>query len=171
MKDLTARKIIRLKDYDYSQAGYYFITICIKDRHELLWDAPVGAVIGRPPLSDIGTLVDKGILQINKRYNGVTVDKYVIMPNHVHMIIIISGNPDIDGRPMTAPTISWVINHLKGSISKQLSYSIWQKSYHDRVIRDEAEYQRIWQYIDDNPARWDEDEYNPKLLNNRRNIP
>ena len=149
-----------MKGYDYSRNGAYFITFCVKDRHEILWNhTPVGARIARPLLSDAGTIIQTAIENISKVYLDINIDKYVIMPNHVHMIVVIQEN---NGRAMRAPTISRIINQMKGYVTKQLGYSIWQKLFYDRVIRDEAEYQRIWQYIDDNPARWDEDEYNPK---------
>jgi len=155
--DLPERKTIRLADYDYSQAGYYYVTICVKDKHEMLGriEANVGANCVRPRLSEYGTIVDNEILVLDNVYNSVRIIKYVVMPNHIHMIIAI----DIDGRTQFAPTVSRIIKQFKGSITKQIGFSIWQKSFHDRIIRDEADYKRIWQYIDENPARWDEDEY------------
>ena len=109
MKDLPARKPNRLKGYDYSQNGCYFITICVKDRRELFWSPPVGARIARPPLSDIGEVVRKAIENIPHIYKPITIDKYVIMPNHIHLILLIS---DVPGRAMRAPTISTVINQI-----------------------------------------------------------
>jgi len=82
------------------------------------------------------------------------VDKYVIMPNHIHLILLIS---DDHGRAMRAPTISTVVNQLKGYVSKQIGYSIWQKLFHDHIIRNNADYLDIWKYIDENPVRWHED--------------
>jgi len=157
MKNLRVRKNIRLNDYDYSQGGYYFVTICVKDKHEMLWmPTPVGAHSVRPPLSDIGEIVEKTIENIPQIYEIVRIDKYVIMPNHIHIIMVI----DCDrGRTLCAPTISRVIKQCKEYITKQIGFSMWQKSYHDRIIRDEAEYQAIWRYIDENPARWEEDKY------------
>jgi len=90
------------------------------------------------------------------------IDKYVIMPNHVHMIIKLSVVQEENGRPMAAPTISRIVNQFKGSVSKQIEYSLWQKLFHDHIIRDEAEYQKIWRYIDENPSRWTEDSYYTK---------
>ncbi|MDR1133194.1 MAG: hypothetical protein LBL05_03475 [Synergistaceae bacterium] len=107
MKESPTRTPNRLKNYDYSQSGYYFITICIKDRHELLWRPYVGARIARPSLSDIGEIVKNAIENIPHIYESVTVDKYVIMPNHIHLILIIGDDP---GRAMRAPTISTIIN-------------------------------------------------------------
>jgi REP element-mobilizing transposase RayT len=168
MKELPARKPNRLKNYDYSQSGYYFITICIKDRRELLWRPSAGTHIARPSLSDTGEIVKDAIENIPHAYKSVSIDKYVIMPNHVHLILIVEDacgramraptiSTDACGRAMRAPTISTVINQMKGYVSKRTGYSIWQKLFHDHVIRNEADYMRLWQYIDENPTNWQDD--------------
>ncbi|MTI81456.1 MAG: transposase [Firmicutes bacterium] len=157
---LPKRKSNRLIGYDYSQYGAYFITICIKDRKKLLWQNVVGATFGRPietSLSSIGKIVDTEIAKISDVYKNVTIKKYVIMPNHIHMIIVLQ--PDEGRRPQVAPTISRIIQQFKGSISKKLGFSIWQKSYYDHIIRNETEYQKIWEYIDTNPLKWEHDKY------------
>ncbi|MDR1735767.1 MAG: hypothetical protein LBR85_02715 [Oscillospiraceae bacterium] len=156
MWELRARKRIRLKDYDYSQAGRYFVTICVKDRHALLGKVDVGEHIVLPQLSEIGDIVDTSIKNIGGIYNSVVVDKYFIMPNHVHFILIIKSD---GGSTMCSPTISRIIKQCKEYVTKRLGYSIWQTSFHDHIIRDESEYQRIWQYIDKNPEKWQEDCY------------
>jgi len=119
----------------------------------------VGARNARPQirLSEYGIIVNKSIQEIPVHYPQIIVDKYIIMPNHIHMILKLSGNKD--GRAMPAPTISTVINQLKGAITKQIGFSMWQKLFHDRIIRDEIEYQNKLNYIEENPARWAEDEY------------
>ena len=165
MEEVPVRKNLRLKDYDYSGAGYYFLTICVKDRHEMLGtiDVDVGAISNRPltlmKLSNYGRIVQSVIQEIPVHYAGVTVDKYVIMPNHVHMILIKKH-----GRLLIAPTgppatVSRVMKQLKRQVSKKIGFSLWQRSYHDHIIRDEAEYQRIWHYIDENPEKWETDCY------------
>lgn len=158
MDELPRRKNIRLKNYDYSQAGYYFITICSKDKKYIFWD--VGATSGRhyekPPLSNIGEIIDLEINKINSIYENVEIDKYVIMPNHIHMIIVLNN---AKGRSKTAPTISRIIQQFKGSVSKQTGLSLWQKSFYDHIIRDEHEYQKIWNYIETNPLKWENDKY------------
>lgn len=156
------RKPNRLKDYDYSQNGAYFITICTKDRKPILSvienaDEIVGASIARPfkiQLTDVGLIVDKAINGISIHYQNVFIDNYVIMPNHIHLIIRIDNN----GRAMLAPTISRIIQQFKGHVTKQIGESIWQKLYYDHIIRDDIDYQNIWKYIDENPAKWAEDE-------------
>jgi len=84
------------------------------------------------------------------------MDKYVIMPNHMHMIIVLHpGN----GPAKLAPTISRIIQQFKGSISKQVGFSIWQKSFYDHIIRNDQEYEKIYDYIETNPLKWEEDKY------------
>ncbi|MCL2760036.1 MAG: transposase [Desulfuromonadales bacterium] len=157
MKELLKRKQNRLQNYDYSQNGAYFVTICIKDKHELLWiPAFVGAHSVRPLLSDIGKVVEKAIMNIPQIYETVIIDRYTIMPNHVHMIAII----DCDhGRTLCAPTISRVIKQCKEYVTKQIGYSIWQKSFHDHIIRNEQDYINIAEYIENNPANWEIDRF------------
>lgn len=151
------RKPNRLPQYDYSRAGYYFITVCVKNREPLLWELPVGATCGRPPLSPLGMIVEEELRRLDHMYAHIGVDKFVIMPNHIHLILQI--RPDGCGRPQVAPTISRVMKQFKGVVTKRAGLSLWQKSFHDHVIRSEADYLRVWNYIDVNPARWVEDEY------------
>ena len=152
------RKNTRLKGYDYSQPGYYFVTICTKDRQRLFWK--VGATCGRPDLelqlTSVGHTVNEEINKISSIFNNIKINKYVIMPNHVHMIIVISEE---SGRSKTAPTISRIIQQFKGSITRQVGFPIWQKLFYDHIIRNEKEYQKVWEYIDTNPLKWEEDEY------------
>ena len=164
---MNIRKPIRLENYDYSQNGAYFITICVKDRLPILSEisaSAVGASIARPKdirvpkpeLTDIGLIVERAIQSIPLHYENISVDKYVIMPNHVHLLIRIDSE---SGRAMLAPTgISGIVQQMKGYVTKQYGKAIWQKSFYDHVIRSERDYLEIWQYIDGNPAKWSEDE-------------
>lgn len=142
--DLPKRKNIRLNDYNYSSNGAYFITICTKNKENLLWKN-VGANCVRPldqlPLSKIGIVIENEIYKLNTVYENIKVDKYQIMPNHIHLIIFIYE--DSNGRTQFAPTISRIIKQFKGSITKQIGFSIWQKSFYDRIIRNENEYQSV----------------------------
>jgi len=156
MKELPIRKNIRLKEYDYSRAGAYFVTICIKDGHEMLGEIVGATVPGRPhvQLSEIGKVLDSAIVYYHKNSN-IQIPNYVIMPNHIHMIVILLAEAGDRGRS----PLQHIVRNLKSYITKQIGYSIWQKSFHDHIIRDEEEYQRIWQYIDENPIRWEDDKY------------
>ena len=154
MNDFPKRKIIRIADYDYSTPGAYFITICTANRENLFWDSVVGADIIRPenvPLSDIGRLTEQAIRQIPTHYEGVSVDKYCVMPDHIHLILRIES--DIDGRIISAPTMSTVVGSMKRWVSKQAGRPIWQKSFYDHGIRNQRDYDEIWEYIENNPLK------------------
>ncbi len=151
MSGLPNRKRIRIENFDYSTPGAYFITVCIMDRKPILWN--VGAATCRPDLSHIGSVVETAILQIPKHYPMISVDKYCVMPDHVHMILSI--NTDKDGRQVAAPTVSTVVGHMKRWVSMQVGQSIWQKSFVDRVIRNDKGYHAAWEYIDNNPIKLD----------------
>lgn len=165
------RKPNRLPKYDYSGAGYYFITVCTKNHACLLWDtAPspqtdgfehcVGADIIRPPfrLSSLGQIVTDAIRQIPSHYPNVAVDRYVVMPNHIHLILVLN---EPSGRMISAPTksLSTIVGSMKRYASRVAGFPLWQKSFHDHVIRNEPDYLRIWQYMDSNPLKWEEDCY------------
>ena len=157
MNNLPKRKQNRLNHYDYSQNGAYFITICTIDRKPLLSRITVGAHIVRPPiteLSNYGEIVKEKINNIPLHYDNVLIDNYVIMPNHIHLIINITEN----GRTMCAPTISRIIKHFKESVTKSIGCCIWQKGFYDHIIRDEEDYLTKCQYIENNPTKWLEDE-------------
>jgi len=179
--DRPVRKDIRLKNFDYSRNGTYFITVCTKNKMCILWDnndkyktiptenndvSNVGTAIGRPNcntgkilLSEYGRYARQGLMNIHEHYSMVYVDKYVIMPNHIHMILRIDMMPDPGGRPMAVPTISQVINQFKGWVSKKSGFPIWQRSFYDRIIRNDKEFADVWQYIENNPVNWQNDEY------------
>lgn len=154
-KILPKRKHNRLNGYDYSSAGSYHITICTKDKKKVFWNN-VGATCGRPQyeytLSAYGKIVDNEIKKIPDVYPAIKIDKYVVMPNHIHMIISVLS--DEFGRPQVAPTIPRVIKQFKGSITKQIGFSVWQKGYNDHIIRGQQDYDETWQYIDENPLKW-----------------
>lgn len=160
------RKGNRLTDYDYSRNGAYFITICTQGLQQILWESDtfteddnVGASIARPQraptLSKTGKVVEQCIWEIPAHYPHISVEKYAVMPNHIHLLLLIQREQD--GRPMVAPTVSTVMQQFKGIVSKQLSRSIWQKSFHDHIVRTEHGYAQIWQYIDMNPQLWHKD--------------
>ena len=102
-------------------------------------------------LSDIGMIVDNEIKKLNSIYDAVRVDKYCIMPDHIHFIISI--NTDENGRTQFAPTISRVVKQFKGSVTKQTGRPIWQKSFYDHGIRNQRDYDEIWEYIENNPLK------------------
>ena len=155
MNEVPIRKTPRLKEFDYSTSGYYFITICTKDRKEILSRIVGATVLGRPyvKLTETGKLVETAILHNNR--NEIKIDRYIIMPNHIHMIISIS--PDAGDRGQSP--LQMIIRNMKAYITKQIGFSVWQRSFHDHIIRDENDYLEICKYIDDNPFKWTEDKY------------
>jgi len=166
MKELPVRKNIRLKGHDYSKAGRYFITICVTDRHAMLGKVVGDGVLDVPHvrLSEYGDITEKHIIAIDAHYDHINIQKYIIMPNHIHMLISVN---DVTGQtsgtsrtpPPTNAVIPTLISTLKRFVNKDCGFELFQRSYHDHIIRDEAEYQRIWQYIDENPQRWADDCY------------
>lgn len=146
-RNLPTRKIIRLNGYDYSTENMYFVTLCVKNRIELFGKIKNNNM----KLSNEGDIVKKNIYIIKQIYRNITIDEYVIMPNHIHLLILINYTNGI--------TISKVIKHFKTIISKELKYSIWQKSFYEHIVRNEKEYLKIKEYIMNNILNWEKDKY------------
>ena len=186
---LPKRKQNRWQGFDYTSCCAYFITICLKQGGVSLWETvpavpeSVGAANSRPPLgltqdpfsaesahpslSFYGAKVEESIRAISLHYPMAEVDKYCLMPDHVHLILFLnaeepaSSSPQENGRLIAAPTqpsaspaVSTIIVQMKRWVSKECGQAIWQKSFYDRVIRNEKEYQAAWRYIDENPLKW-----------------
>jgi len=145
------RKNIRLKNYDYSSCGAYFATICTKEKQNYFWNNAevVTETLQEVELSENGKIVEDAINNISKIYPNVLVDQYVIMTDHIHIILIIDG--DKNGLPMAAPTLSRIIGQMKGYVTKKLGVPIWQKSFYDHVIRNQKDYEAHLKYIYENP--------------------
>ncbi|MBO5322231.1 MAG: hypothetical protein J6B22_06515 [Clostridia bacterium] len=161
--DLPKRKPTRLREFDYSKQGAYFITICTHNRRNILSDVIVGEGLCALPqvrLTPIGELVNNAIIHINENYNGVSVDKYVVMPNHIHLIIKIDIPSGGDGTPPLQ--LYDIIGRFKSFTTKEYGNILWQRSFHDHIIRNINDYSDIWNYIDLNPQKWDEDSFNTK---------
>ncbi len=170
--DLPKRKSNRLKCYDYSENGGYFITICTEQRKPLLSRVAniavphTGDVVYQPIpkiiLTGIGSIVADAISEIPKRYEGVFVDASVIMPNHVHMMLRIEKE---GGRampvPTDRPTLSRIMQQFKGIVTKRAQAVVWQSHFYDHVIRNESDYLECMRYIEENPLKWllRQDEY------------
>ncbi|MEA1958628.1 MAG: transposase [Chloroflexota bacterium] len=162
-----------LKEYDYSQPGAYFVTTCTHDRECLF-----GEIAGRQMiLNDAGKIVQIVWDEIRKHFDRVESDQFVIMPNHIHGIIILNsetvgaGSPRPNqniGRGDRAPTLGKIVAYFKYQTTKRINesqgtpgYKLWQRNYYEHVIRDENELQNIRHYIRYNHLKWDEDEENP----------
>lgn len=151
--DIPNRKQNRIPEYDYSTNGAYFITICTQDRKEILSQI-VGD--GSPVPQPIGLLADEYIRKIPGKYPTVSVDRYVIMPDHIHMLLrfdLGTGDP--------SPTLGNVIGWYKYQVTKQTNLQrntpnvkLFQRSYYDHVIRNQQDYDEVWEYIENNPRKW-----------------
>lgn len=147
-ENMPIRKSIRIKDYDYSKENIYFITICINNRLELL-----GKIIKEDyiELTHEGKIAKQNINKIEEIYDNVIINEYIIMPNHIHMLLEIKYKKDI--------SISKIIKHYKTNVSKEIKYSIWQKSFYEHIVRNEKEYLEIKEYIQNNIINWKTDKY------------
>ena len=155
MAALPERKRNRLQTYDYQTPGYYFLTFCTEGRACLLGQVMEADETRQSSmiLSEAGSVVDEAIRAIPAHYPGVALDKYVIMPNHVHLILHLQDT----GKP--CPSVFRIVQQLKGVVTKRLGRNIWQIHFHDHVIRNEQDYREIWQYIENNPTKWFLDRY------------
>ena len=158
-KILRPRQNPRLQNYDYKTANHYFVTVCTHHKQCVFGAA------GEP--NGIGQMAAQGIKDISRHFPGVGVDEYVIMPNHVHMILVF---------PQEQCNLSAVVGSYKSYVSKMFhvehpGVTLWQRSFYDHVIRDEAAYLEIKRYIRENPLKWNLDEYNPNVERRGRACP
>ena len=149
------RKPNRLCKYDYRTHGDYFVTICTKDRKKIL-SSIVGDGFSVP--KPYGIIAEEMIAQIPIKYPSVAVDKYVIMPDHIHLLLLFERET---GTENPSPTLGNVIGWYKHQVTKQADLQInlngiklFQRSYYDHVIRNQQDYDEIWQYIENNPRKW-----------------
>ena len=167
-KELPKRKALRLKQYDYSSAGAYFVTICIKDRKRILSDIikPVGVGAFDDPLTpqiqltEIGKITEKYLLS-SENIPGVKIDRYVIMPDHIHVIIFLYPDEYLKRKngSSKAPTptnkmLPHIISTFKRFCHKEIGANVFQRGYMEHVIRDQTDYETRTKYICENPMRW-----------------
>jgi len=163
------RKNLRLKNYDYSQPGYYFVTICTHNKVNLFGKI-VGAIQESPKLPQMklnkyGIIVQSIIENLPKRFSNIKIDNYVIMPNHIHMIIVILETRAIPESPLQKRSLlSQIVGYLKMNTSKHIhainkNINVWQRGYHDHIIRGQQDYLKIYEYIETNPLKWELDKY------------
>ena len=145
--ELTNRKSPRIPGFDYSKPNYYFVTICSHEKE---------CIFGKPEnLNQNGKFALECLLKIPDIYPWIRVDKYVVMPNHVHVILIADEND-------MQVSIANIVGQYKMSVTKLIRKSspekiVWQRSFHDHIIRNQKSYEKIWNYIEDNPRKWEED--------------
>lgn len=156
--DLPKRKHTRLKDYDYSQNGYYFVTINTSNNKPILSTVGRGLAPAENQciLSPIGVVCEEQLAELEKRYDYIKIDKYVIMPTHIHFIIALSSEKSAGASPR--PTLSDIVCSYKSLVTRICNRhenisgrKIFQTSFYEEIIRNEAHYLEVWQYIDSNP--------------------
>lgn len=158
--EMPSRKPTRLRGYDYGAVGYYFVTICTYGRKEILSRiVGQGLAPAESRLTAYGEIVAEELLNLERRYTNIRIDKYVIMPNHIHAIIEIT--PSAAGAS-PCPTLSQAVGAFKSIAVRRCrkifpQENIFQSSFHDHIIRGEEDYRQIWEYVDENPARWEDD--------------
>ena len=165
--ELPVRKPLRMSHYDYNTPGAYFLTFCTHNRKCLL-SRIVGAIheSPEPQLTVCGKIVDTIIRNIPSHLH-ITIDRYVIMPNHEHLIAVITEEDvlrEIRESPLQSRSImSKLVGYIKMNASKAIrehygDISVWQRGYHDHVIRNQEDYTALAEYIQTNPLRWELDQ-------------
>ena len=197
--DIHHRHSIRLKGYDYSQAGAYFVTICTQNRECLFGD-----IGGEMKVNDAGHMIQKWWNESAAKFGNIELDEFVIMPNHFHGIIVIvgaalcgrpglGGHPEMDGQWKTgqrqeigqphrvAPTVGDIIDWVKTMTTNEYIRNVrqnnwtpfpgklWQRNYYEHLIRSETELNKIREYIINNPLNWKTDENYRTDLNGDKN--
>lgn len=172
---MQTRKAPRLQGYDYSQRGAYFVTICAADKQSLFGtmrisavgaDAHIGPLLEHPStaegkahvapyveLTPIGEIVEKHLRSVPG------MEKYVVMPDHVHFLVSIADGPMWASAPTTVAVVMSLpklVRSFKTLSTKAAGRPLWQRGYYDHIIRDENDFLRCWRYIDENPARWED---------------
>ena len=164
------RQSMRLPDYDYAQPGAYFVTICTADRAHLFGHISEGVM----RCNDIGQIVEDEWKRTPEVRSNVKLDAYVVMPNHVHGIVVITHRMVPRGESQFAPgerkfespshTVGAIVRGFKGAATRRINVhrgtpgqSVWQRNYHVRIIRAQRALYRIRRYIKNNPAQWPRD--------------
>ncbi len=181
--NIRHRRSIRLKDYDYSQPGAYFVTLCTHTRECLFGQIADDVMV----MNDAGRMIERWWRELPNKYPVVDMDNYMIMPNHFHGIIAIVGAalrgcpqeqyPVNGGQPHgVAPTLGDMIDWFKTMTTNDYIRGVkhhqwrpftgrfWQRNYYEHIIRDEHDLGTIREYITNNPARWERDDYNPAFV-------
>ena len=177
--DKSRRRLTRLPEYDYSSAGGYYVTICTHERECLFGEIVDGDLVA----NESGNIIDAWIQKLPQRYPGVELDEYVIMPNHVHFVVIIHEQ-ETDLRPVGAihelplrtdskdrvgmrrrMLLPKLVGFFKTNSAKDINrlhqtsgQPVWQRNYYEHVVRNDADLNRIREYIYNNPDNWQADE-------------
>jgi putative transposase len=169
--ELPNRRSIRLPNYDYSQNGCYFVTICVKDRECLLGEVQDGVMW----INQAGSIAADGLQWLAHRYPSVDLDEWLVMPNHIHAIILIeysiapvelaSGSAVREPKPKTLGRLIGAFKTVSSKAINQIRGTphgiVWQRNYYEHIIRGERDLSRIREYIRCNPEAWASDSENP----------
>ena len=151
---LPERKPTRLPYYDYNNNGAYFLTICTRERKEIL--SQINSCSENVDLLEYGVIADKIIQQMNMFYDNVNIEAYVIMPNHIHVLAVVSEGGASRTSPPTRQhsVISRFVSNFKRLCNREYGENIWQRHFYDHIIRNREDYENHLRYISENPARW-----------------
>ena len=155
------RKNTRLRGYDYSQSGLYYVTVCTNYKEKILWNE-------NSDLSPAGKIVDDCIKFIDANYENVVIDKYCIMPNHIHLIVDLGMSESRRGSLPLRDIVTQNNMNLHNVIGRMKSYTtkqyreisgnndkvLWQRNFYEHIIRNDEDYAEKWKYIDENPLKW-----------------
>ena len=150
--NIPARKSTRIPGFDYTREHYYFVTICTYEKKCIFGTAG--------NLNEMGRIAEQDLMRMDSHYAGIHMDQMVVMPNHIHAIVVIG----CENKDMSYPSLNTVIGQYKSGVTRKIrqlypDVEVWQRSYHDHVIRNRADYEKIWNYIEGNPSKWLEDCY------------
>jgi REP element-mobilizing transposase RayT len=163
---------MRARKYDYSGTSAYFVTICADGRQPLFGEIHSG-IMG---MNEVGCIVVKEWLRTEELRRNVSLDEFIVMPNHFHGILVITvsvqeavpsatsttGDPPSRPYGLEAGSLGAIIGQFKSAVSKRAGRAVWQRNYYDHIIRDDRDLDRIREYIATNPVRWSVDRENPR---------
>ena len=150
------RRSIRLRDYNYAEAGFYFITLCTRDKRPIFGHIQNCTM----HLNNLGKFVEKEWLKTPHIRCNIAMHEYVVMPNHIHAIVEITFCRNTNAACAmlsTAKTLGAVVRGFKSAVSGKAGFSVWQRNYYEHIIRDLHDYGRICDYIASNPEKWEDD--------------
>ena len=158
---LPVRKQMRLPNYSYSQSGCYFLTVCTQNKAQLLCKIPGFDTNGAPirTMTQAGLIVEKCIRDIPTHYLNVTLDHFVLMPNHIHLLLTIETAGGAPGSSRPTEMVPRIVSAMKKVTNRETKTRLWQTGYMDHVIRNQHDWEQHWNYIEHNPFRWAEDKY------------
>lgn len=162
MTQWHSRRNTRLPEYDYNTPGVYFLTICVENRKCILSSIEGEGLLDAPSVNLLpcGRVAEKYLHQLSEFYENLSVNSYVIMPNHIHILLEVLEGPS--GTPVPTRQNSIVaqfVSTFKRFCNKEYGRNIWQARSYDHIIRDQLDYDRHLQYIYENPFRWTKDDF------------